>query len=121
VKAQAYYWLHLLPLLVVMGLGLAMIVVSLLLSISARRRGTWLPRFFTGLFGALLFVSPPFRALAHPLPVGEMSWASLSNAAAVLLRDHAHVDSTTSAWAPEFLVGFLVLVLARLLFDRLLR
>ena len=120
-KAQAYYWLHLVPVLVAMGLALLFIVASLVLSISARRRQTWLPRFFTGLFGGLLFVSPPFRALSHPLPVGQMSWASLDNSAAVLLRDRASIDSYTSAWLPEFLVGFLVFVLARMVFDHLRR
>ena len=120
-KAEAVYWLHLLPLLIAMGLGLILMLVSLVLSLSARRRGTWLPRFFSGLFGGLLFVSPPFRALSHPLPVGEMSWAGLSESAALLLRDHARVGSYTAAWLPEFLVGCLVLVLARMLFDRVIR
>ena len=120
-KAQAYYWLHLVPFMVAMGLALILMAASLLLSIPARRRATWLPRFFTGSFGGLLFVSPPFRALAHPLPVGQMSWASLNNSASVLLRDHAHLGSYTSAWIPEFLAGFLVFVLARMLFDRLVR
>lgn len=120
-KAQAFYWLHLVPLMVAMGLALILMLASLVLSISARRRGVWLPRFFTGLFGGLLFVSPPFRAAAHALPVGQMSWASLSESASVLLRDHAYVGSATSAWVPEFLVGFLVFVLARMLLDRLVR
>jgi hypothetical protein len=120
-KAQAFYWLHLLPLLLAMGLALILMLASVALSLSARRRGTWLPRFFTGLFGALLFVSPPFRALSHPLPVGQMSWTRLNDSAAVLLRDHAYVDGYTSAWVPDFLVGFLAFIVARMLFDRLRR
>ncbi len=120
-KAQAYYWLHLVPFMVAMGLALILMLASLALSLSARRRPTWLPRLFTGLFGGLLFVSPPFRAFAHPLPVGQMSWASLSNSASVLLRDHAHIDSYTSAWVPEFLVGFLLFALARMILERLVR
>jgi hypothetical protein len=121
VKAQAFYWLHLVPLMIAMGLALILMLASLVLSVSARRRATWLPRFFTGAFGGLLFVSPPFRALAHPLPVGQMSWARLSESAAVLLQDHAYLDSHTSAWVPEFLVGFLAFVLARMLLERLRR
>lgn len=120
-RAQAFYWLHLVPLLLAMGLALLLLVASLVLSVSARRRATWLPRFFTGAFGGLLFVSPPFRAFAHPLPLGQMSWLGLSESAGVLLRDHVYVGSATAAWVPEFLVGFLVFVLARMLFDRYLR
>lgn len=120
-KAQAFYWLHLVPLMVAMGLALILMLASLVLSISARRRGTWLPRFVSGLFGGLVFVSPPFRALSHPLPLGQMSWGRLSESGAVLLRDHAYVDSYTSAWLPEFLVGWLVFVLARMLLEHLRR
>jgi hypothetical protein len=119
VKAQAWYWLHLVPFIVAMGLAAILMGASLVLSISPRKRGTWLPRLFWGCFGGLLFVSPPFRALAHPLPVGEMSWLGLTESAGVLLRDHAHVGSYTAAWLPEFLVGFLVFTLARMLFERL--
>ena len=86
-RGQAYYWLHLVPLLVAMGLATLLILASALLSLSARRRGAWLPRLLTGLFGGLLFISPPFRELAYPLPIGGMSWASLENSAGVLLRD----------------------------------
>jgi hypothetical protein len=39
----------------------------------------------------------------------------------VLLQDHAYLDSHTSAWVPEFLVGFLAFVLARMLLERLRR
>ena len=120
-KAQAYYWLHLLPLIIAMGLALALMILSVVLSIPSRRRGTWLPRLLNGLFGGLLFVSPPFRALAHPLPAGQMSWVGLSESGGVFLRDHLQVGSATAAWVPEFLVGFLVFVLARMLFDRFLR
>jgi hypothetical protein len=120
-KAQAFHWLHLVPLLVAMGLAAMLLAASLLLSIPARQRGTWLPRFLTGVFGGLLFVSPPFRAFAHPLPVGQMSWASLDNSAAVFLRDRVHVDSYAASWLPEFLAGFLIFVLARMLLERLRR
>ena len=120
-RAQAFYWLHLVPFLVATGLAAILMLASALLSIPARRRGTWLPRLLAGLFGGLLFVSPPFRAAAHPLPVGQMSWASLDNSAAVFLRDHVHVDSFTASWLPEFLAGCLVFLLARLVFDRLAR
>ena len=120
-KAQAFHWLHLLPLLVALGLAAILILASLLFSLSARRRATWLPRLYTGLFGGLLFVSPPFRALAHPLPVGQMSWASLDNSASVFLRDRIYVDSFTASWLPEFLAGFLVFFLVRMLLERLVR
>jgi hypothetical protein len=120
-KAQTFLWLHLLPLLVALGLAAILILASALLSIPVRRRGTWLPRLLTGLFGGLLFVSPPFRALAHPLPVGQMSWASLDNSASVFLRDRIYVDSFTASWLPEFLAGFLVFFLVRMLLERLVR
>lgn len=114
-KAQAYYWLHLLPVLIAMALAVALMITSVVLSVPARSRATWLPRLLTGLFGGLLFMSPPFRALVHPLPVGQMSWAQLDESAALVLRGHVHLDGATSAWLPEFLVGFLVFVLARML------
>jgi hypothetical protein len=114
-KAQAYYWLHVLPVLIAMGLALALMITSVVLSIPARSRATWLPRLYTGLFGGLLFMSPPFRALVHPLPVGQMSWMRLDEAAALFLHEHVHFEGATSAWLPEFLVGFLVFVLVRML------
>jgi len=120
-RAQAYYWLHLVPFLVALGLAAILIGASLVLSISPRRRGTWLPRLFWGLFGGLLFVSPPFRSLAHPLPLGQMSWARLSESAGELLWDHGYLGSAASAWVPEFLFGCLVFLLARMLLDRLRR
>ena len=120
-KAQAFFWLHLLPLVMAMALALALMILSLVLSIPSRRRGVWLPRLLNGLFGGLLFVSPPFRALAHPLPAGQMSWLELSESGGVFLRDSLHVGSHAAAWIPEFLVGFLVFVVARMLFDRFLR
>jgi hypothetical protein len=120
-KAQAYYWLHLVPFMVAMGLALILMLASLVLSLPASRRARWLPRFFTGAFGGLLFVSPPFRAFAHPLPVGQMSWLGLSESGAVLLRDHLHIGSHTAAWVPEFLVGFLLFMLARMILDRIVR
>ena len=120
-KAQAFFWLHLLPLVIAMALALALLILSLVFSISSRRRAAWLPRLLNGLFGGLLFVSPPFRALAHPLPVGQMSWLELGESGGVFLRDAVHAGSYAAAWIPEFLVGFLVFVLARMLFDRFLR
>ncbi len=120
-KAQAFYWLHLLPLLIAMALALALMIASVVLSIPSRRRATWLPRLLNGFFGGLLFVSPPFRALSHPLPVGQMTWLGLSESGGVVLRDQLHVGSYAAAWIPEFLIGFLTFVLLRILFDRFLR
>src|SRR6266850_6652608 len=104
-KSTAYYWLHMLPFIVVMGLSLTLMVVSLVLSVLPGRRPYWLALLLTGLFGGLLFVSPPFRMLSHAVPVGQMSWARLNEAAALLLRDTVRLDSATSAWVPEFLAG----------------
>lgn len=120
-KAQAFFWLHVVPLAVAMGLAAILLAASLVLSISAKRRGTWLPRFFNALFGALLFVSPPFRAFSHSLPVGQMSWGRLNEAAARMLSEHAPIDGYTASWLPDFLIGALVFMLGRMLLDHLRR
>jgi len=120
-KAQGIFWLHLVPFLVALGLAAILMGASLVLSLSPRKRGAWLPRFFWGCFGGLLFVSPPFRALAYPLPLGQMSWARLSESAGEILREHGYLGSAASAWLPEFLFGCLVFLLTRMLLDRLRR
>ena len=120
-KAQAYYWLHMVPFIVVMGLAVILLVVSALLSFVPGKRGSWWPVFITGLFGALLFVSPPFRMLSHSIRIGDYQWSRWSQMGAALVPDHLRLETISYAWLPEFLAGFLVFALARMLYNWVLR
>jgi hypothetical protein len=120
VKATAYYWLHMLPFIIVMGLSVALMLVSLIFSVLPRRP-YWFGVLLTGLFGALLFVSPPFRMFSHSITVGDYRWGQLSQFAASLLPDHLRLQSINYSWIPEFLVGFLLFALARMLVNWLRR
>ena len=116
-KAQAYYWLHMVPFIVLMGLAVLLMVVSALFSLWPGKRSAWWPVLITGLFGALLFVSPPFRLFSHSITVGDYRWSRLSQMGASLVPDHLRLETINYSWVPEFLLGFLVFALARMLYN----
>ena|SRR3982751_2794157 len=120
-KAQAYYWLHMVPFMVIMGLSVLLLAVSLLFSLWPGKRAGWWRVLVTGLFGALLFVSPPFRMFSQSITVGDYKWSHLSQMGASLVPDHLRLETISYSWVPEFLLGFLLFALARMLYNWLRR